>query len=128
MKTNRLMMKHEVRWLCARCNCLNLGDWCACCGDPRVCSKQGMYGQKLYNGRSLTEIVNDWRRMLLRHESEHEDVDAYYAPAECHGLVNRWQDREEAAFYEKIGLSPMELRKEVIARTNERTAYYLLHI
>ena len=56
-------------------------------------------------------------------EEAHQDVDAYYAPSECHGDVARASDRARKLILENHGWTREEFDAELQHRLSPRHAY-----
>lgn len=56
----------------------------------------------------------------------HEEIDAFYAPSECHALVNRSTEREMQAILADAGYTAKELESEAVERTSYRWVHFNL--
>jgi hypothetical protein len=72
---------------------------------------------------SLSEMATRVTRALQGVRESHEDVDAWHAPSECHGLVARSNARDMARLFRESGWTPEEFEREVEARTSSRWFY-----
>jgi hypothetical protein len=73
--------------------------------------------------------------IYIKHRAEHEqheDVDAFNAPSECHDLVSRSQERESVEFWRmwkrRTHLNQKKLKQMLRSRTTGKFCHFVLGI
>lgn len=68
----------------------------------------------------LSRCASDILGVMHGEATAHEDVDAWYAPRECHGIVSRQADQEVRTVISKHGFTPKSFIRELVERTSAR--------
>jgi hypothetical protein len=79
-------------------------------------------------GRNIGRGVSIWINHIRGEQSLHDEVDAYFAPSECHALVARGETYRNRIVRRHIksvtGLSFRAFKREVRRRTSARCAHF----
>jgi hypothetical protein len=78
--------------------------------------------------KNLGVIATEITKFNRGTSEAHDDVDLWNAPSECHGLVQKFIDKEfdklEKKIIDNYGLTIDELHNEIVKRTTGRWTYY----
>ena len=73
---------------------------------------------------TLSQKVTQYIKLIEASGECHDDVDAYYAPSECHGVVSKSMRKQAKELLDSMGYSDFDqFYNEVVARTNEKWAH-----
>ena len=75
-------------------------------------------------GDGFSRLVSEITRIMCDDADAHMEVDAYYAPSECHRDVTRSTEREIARTLAAAGMTPAEFDAELERRTSPRWAFF----
>ncbi|KKN68017.1 hypothetical protein LCGC14_0455730 [marine sediment metagenome] len=68
----------------------------------------------------LSRCASDILGIMFGEVEAHDDVDAWYAPRECHGVVSRQADKDVRSAISKHGYTPKSFVRELVERTSAR--------
>ena len=74
----------------------------------------------------LSRMVSAYWKMQQGFAEEFADLQMFYAPSECHGVVARSQEKREDAFYKVWNTTPEQFKEEIVGRTSYKWAYFNL--
>lgn len=75
------------------------------------------------NGMTLSQAVSHYARLLSDQQIGHEDVDAHYAPSECHDLLYKTDVIEIESFFWMLGITEDQFFSLIAERTTEKWAH-----